>query len=145
MMNLKKLLAGAAAVAMIATLSACTEDDSDVVNHNLTKAAKNFEIQRRIVVVNNITDAVVLQVEGRCDLDRKGTRFFFTCKVADGNGPDSYLRNQAYVGDNVTVIVEQGDPIKVSAYHYRFTYKPQTILPDPDFRGSMSEGPSKQQ
>jgi len=27
----------------------------------------------------------------------------------------------------------------VSAYHYRVTFKPQTILPDIDFRGSSTE------
>lgn len=124
-------------------LSACSEgpDDSEVVNHNITKAAQNFEVQRRIVVLNGITNDIVMQVEGRCDVSPGERKIFFTCKVAEGNDADSYIRNQVYVGDNVITSVEQGDPIKASAYHYRFTYKPQSIIPDPDFRGSMSDTP----
>ena len=134
----------ASAVVAGVALTGCTADDSDVVDKNITKAAKNFEVQRRIVVFNNITDKILLQVEGRCNVDPSGNRIFFTCKVADGTGPDSYVRNQAYVGDNVTTIIEQGEPIKVSAYQYRVTYKPQTVIPDVDFRGSMDEGPQTQ-
>lgn len=124
-------------------LTGCSEgpDDSEVVNHNLTKAAQNFEIQRRIVVVNGITDNVQLQVEGRCDMDPSDNRIFITCKVADGDGPDSYIRNQVYLSDNTFIVVEQGEPIQASAYHYRITYKPQSIIPDPDFRGSMDDTP----
>jgi len=120
-------------------LAACTEDDSDVVNHNITKAAKNFEVNRRIVAVNGITDKIQLQIEGRCDIDPKKGRVFVTCKVAEG--ADSYVRHQVYTSDNIFLVVEQGEPIKASAYHYRFTYKPQTLLPDPDFRGSMDDNP----
>ncbi len=139
-----KITAAALAGVAILGFTGCTADDSDVVDANITKAAKNFEVQRRIVVVNNFTDKIMLQVEGRCNIDPSGNRIFFTCKVADGDGPSSYVRNQAYVGDNVTTIVEQGKPIEVSAYHYRFTYKPQTIIPDVDFRGSTDEGPAQQ-
>lgn len=137
----KKILSLIVAVLLVFGLSGCMEDDSDVVDHNITKSAKNFEIQRRIVVINGITDAVIMQVEGRCNVDPGANKVFFTCKVEDGNDVDSYIRNQVYTGDNVIVSVEQGEPIKASAYHYRFTYKPQAIIPDPDFRGSMGDTP----
>lgn len=139
----KSLIALAAASTMV--LTGCTEDDSDVVDHNITKAAKNFEVNRRVVVVNGITDKIQLQVEGRCNIDPKTRRIWITCKVADGASPDSYIRHQVYTSDNVFVFVEQGEPIKASAYHYRFTYKPQSIIPDPDFRGSTSDNPLREQ
>jgi hypothetical protein len=137
----KPLVAFVTLAAAMLGLTACTDDDSDVVDHNITKAAKNFEVQRRIVVINGITDAVVMQVEGRCNVEPGERKVWFTCKVADGNDVDSYIRNQVYTGDNVIVAVEQGEPIQASAYHYRFTYKPQSIIPDPDFRGSMGDTP----
>lgn len=141
---MKKIIAGVSTALFLAVgLSACTEgpDDSDVVDYNITKAAKNFEVQRRVVVINGITDNIVMQVEGRCNIEPGDRKIWFTCKVADGDGPDSYIRNQVYTGDNVIVSVEQGEPVQASAYHYRFTYKPQAIIPDPDFRGSTSDTP----
>lgn len=145
---MKKIIASIGAVLFLSMgLTACSEgpDDSDVVDHNITKAAKNFEIQRRIVVINGITDAIVMQVEGRCNVEPGENKIWFTCKVDDGSGADSYIRNQVYTGDNVIISVEQGEPVKASAYHYRFTYKPQSIIPDVDFRGSMSDHPTTQQ
>jgi hypothetical protein len=140
---MKKIIVGIIAAVMLFGFTACAEgpDDSDVVDHNITKAAKNFEVQRRIAFVNGITDKIQLQIEGRCNVDPKDDRIFVTCKVAEGEGNDSYIRHQLYRSDNVFVIIEQGEPIKASAYHYRFTYKPQAIIPDPDFRGSMDETP----
>lgn len=139
----KKLALALCSLTLMFTFAGCAEgaDDSEIVNHNLTKAAQNFEIQRRIVVMNGITDKIVMQVEGRCDVSPGDGKVFFTCKVSEGAGPQSYIRNQVYVGDNVIISVEQGEPVKASAYHYRFTYKPQSIIPDPDFRGSMSDTP----
>lgn len=144
---MKKILAALAAALFLAGgLSACSEgpDDSEVVNHNLTKAADNFEINRRIVIVNGITDSHILTAEGRCSVDPKEGKIFVTCKVADGDGADSYKRHQLYKSDNVFVVVEQLDAVKSSAYHYRFTYKPQAVIPDVDFRGSTEDLPSEQ-
>lgn len=142
---LKKIALALTTVALLFGFTACTEDDSDVVNHNLTKSAKNFELMRKVEVVNGITDKVILSVEGRCDLDPKSGRVFITCKVAkDSNSPDSYKRNQIYLSDNVFVSVEQLDAAQVSAYHYRYTLKPQSLIPDVDFRGSTDELPQKQ-
>tara|TARA_R110000765_G_scaffold19517_6_gene51133 strand:+ start:3227 stop:3457 length:231 start_codon:yes stop_codon:yes gene_type:complete len=42
---------------------------------------------------------------------------------------------------NMTTVyfVEQMAPVPVNVYHYRRTFKPQTLLPDVDFRGSAKE------
>ena len=125
--------------------TACFSDDADVVNENLTKASKNFEINRRVVAVNTQTDAYLLSIEGRCDVTPKADRVLVTCKVAKGKGDDSYKRHQIYTNKNrVAVVVEQLEATKTSAYHYRMTFKPQSIVPDVDFRGSTDELPSEQ-
>jgi hypothetical protein len=41
----------------------------------------------------------------------------------------------------VSYVVEQGEPIDVSENHYRVTFKPQSLIPDPDFRGSTEDTP----
>jgi len=114
-------------------LAACT--DADVASHNLSKAADNFEIDRRIVFYNGITSEYMLTIEGRCSLgnnDKPG-QLSVTCRT----GQDRYKKHFLGLSDNVTYFVEQLGPKKVGAYHYRVTFKPQTIIPDIDFRGDV--------
>lgn len=117
--------------ALAATLTGC--DDAEIVSANLSKAADNFEINRRIVFVNGITDTYLLSIEGRCSFkveDR--SKLAVTCKT----GPNSYKKHSLGLSDNVTFFSEQLEEADVSAYHYRVIFKPQTILPDIDFKGS---------
>lgn len=112
-------------------LTACT--DADIASTNLSKAADNFEINRRIVFYNGITDTYLLTIEGRCSLgntDDRSQQVTVTCKT----GEDAYKKHFLGLSDNVTYFAEQIETAKVSAYHYRVTFKPQTILPDIDFR-----------
>ncbi|OMF05244.1 hypothetical protein BK129_14750 [Paenibacillus amylolyticus] len=113
-------------------LTACT--DADIASSNISKAADNFEIPRRIVFYNGITDKYMLTVEGRCSLgnaDNRDQQLTVTCKV----GEDKYKKHFLGLSDNVTYFAEQLEPVDVSVYHYRVTFKPQAILPDVDFRG----------
>lgn len=68
-----------------------------------------------------------------CDL--AGTAFNVICKV----GPSRYKRHTLVLSDNTSAFVEQLEPAKASAYHYRVTFRPQTIIPDIDFRGDAAE------
>lgn len=131
---MKKLIIAAAAV-LAAALAGCT--DADVASHNLSKAADQFEINRRVVFYNGITDSYMLTIEGRCSLGNNDSagQLTVTCKV----GPNSYKKHFLGLSDNVTYFVEQIDGADVSAYHYRVIFKPQTILPDVDFVGDAGE------
>lgn len=144
-MNKKKIFGGmAAAVMLVGGLSACTDDDAEVVGENMTKAADNFEIERRIVMFNGITDKYLLEIVGRCSIKDDGNQLEVLCKTADGNGADAYKKHFLGLSDNVSYFVEQGEATKASAYHYRVTFKPQTILPDFDARVSTEDLPTEQ-
>jgi hypothetical protein len=141
----KKIITLLAVVLGVVLLSAgACEDDADTVNHNITKAADNFEVQRRIVVFNGITDKYLLVIEGACSINDEGKQLEVLCKVSDGDGPDSYKKSFAGLSDNVSYFIEQGEPVEASAYHYRVTFKPQAIIPDVDFRGSSEDLPTEQ-
>lgn len=128
MLNLTKLLA----VPLLAfSLSGCM-DDAAVASRNVTKAADNFEVNRRIVFYNGITDTYILTVEGYCsmDLNHDRTAFNVICKV----GPSQFRRHSLVLSDNVSAFAEQIEDSKVSSHHYRVTFKPSTIIPDVDIR-----------
>lgn len=129
-----------AAGIMVGGLSACTDDDADVVSHNLSKAADNFEVNRRIVMFNGITDQYLLTIEGPCSIEDDGNQLEVVCKVSK----DTYKKHFLGLSDNVSYFVEQGEPVSASANHYRVTFKPQSIIPDVDFRGSTEDLPRNQ-
>ncbi len=134
---MKKALFGtiAAAVALI-TLTGC-DRPADVASRNLSNAADNFEVMRRVVFYNGITGDYILNIEGLCSLGNSDTagRLTVTCKT----GPDNYKKHFLGLSDNVTFFAEQVDSAKVSTFHYRVMFRPQTILPDIDFQGDPSE------
>jgi gene 64 protein len=127
---MKKLYSFLAAGLIALILTAC--DDSEVATRNLIKAADNFEVNRRIVFYNGITDTYMLEIEGRCsiDLNQNNTAFNVICDVGNGN----YKRHTLVLSDNVTAFVEQIEPNKVSKNFYRVTFKPSAIIPNIDIR-----------
>lgn len=119
-------------------LTGCGED-ADVASHNLSKAADNFEIQRRIVFFNGITDTYLMTIEGRCSLGNRDTakRLSVTCKV----GPSEFKKHYLGLSDNVSYFVEQTEAKSVSTFRYRVTFKPSTIVPDVDAKLGMDTSP----
>jgi len=134
-----KIIAAALAAASTLVLVGCSSD-ADVVSENLSKAADNFEVNRRIVMFNGITDQYLMVIQGNCSIKDQGSQLEVTCKVADGQ----YKKHFLGLSDNVSYFVEQGEPVAASANHYRVTFKPQSIIPDVDFRGSSSDLPKSQ-
>lgn len=105
--------------------------DATRANQNLTTAADNFEINRRVVFYNSITDTYILSVEGRCSVEFEPNKFVVIIKV----GPDEFKRHYLGRADNVFPFVEQLDSAKVDVYHYRVIFKPKTILPSFEVKG----------
>jgi hypothetical protein len=117
--------------AAVALFTGCS-DDAKVASHNLSKAADNFEIERRIVFYNGITGEYLLSIEGKCSQEPSADKLAVICKT----GPNQFKKHFLGLSNNVTYFSEQLETANVSTYHYRVTFKPQEILPDIDFRGS---------
>lgn len=106
--------------------------DADIASSNLSKAADNFEVTRRIVFYNGITGEYLLTIEGLCSLGNsdKSRQLTVTCKTGQG----VYKKHFLGLSDNVTYFVEQVEAMPVGTYHYHVFFKPQTILPNIDFK-----------
>jgi hypothetical protein len=116
-------------------LSACTDHDSDVVSKNLSTAADQFQIARRIVFYNGITGDYMLEIDGLCALGNTDgpKELTVVCKIGESaNGEGLYKKHFLGLSDNVTYFVEQLEAARVSAYHYKVIFKPSTIIPDID-------------
>ena len=131
----KLTIAGLAATSVLALALVGCQDDAQIASYNISKAADNFEIDRRIVFYNGITDTYMLTIEGRCSIEDQTTQLEVTCKI----GRDAFKKHFLGLSDNVTYFAEQLETANVSVYHHRVTFKPQEILPDIDFRGDAGE------
>lgn len=134
---MKRMIGILGMLAALPFLAAC-EDDAQIASRNLSKAADNFEVYRRVIFYNGITDAYMLVIEGYCSLDIQTKALRVTCKV----GPNDFKKHQLGLSDNVTFFAEQLDGKNVSTNNYRVTFKPQTIIPDVDVRGGAMTAPT---
>ena len=137
-----KRMRGMLAMLAVAVAVAAGCNDAQIASSNLSRAADNFEIMRRVVFLNGITDTYLLSIEGLCSVEDQSNQLEVTCKV----GETEFKKHFLGLSDNVTYFAEQLDGARVSAYHYRVVFKPQAIIPDIDFRGSgrdLLENPSE--
>lgn len=133
----KSIAIGAAIAATIVLGAASCDTDATVVDSNMDKAAENFEVPRRVVFMNGITDQYMLEIVGMCNITDEGNQVEVLCK----DDPDSnqYRRHLLGLSDNVTYFAEQVDSVGVDPYRYRVTVKPEQIIPDFDLRTSLTD------
>ena len=102
------------------------------MSDNLSKEADSFQVLRRIVFFNGITDTYLLEIEGFCSITDEGNQLEVVCKV----GEDLYTKDFLGLSDNVSYFAEQLDPKGVDPYHHTVIFRPETIIPDVDLQTS---------
>lgn len=116
--------------AIIVPIASCT--DADVASRNLSTAADQFQVPRRVVFYNSRVNDYMLTIEGLCSLGNNdtGNKISITCKT----GPDEYKKHFLGLDRDVTYFIEQTEGAKVDTYHYRVVFKPSVIIPDIDLK-----------
>ena len=116
-----------ALVMLMGTLvfSSCTAAAN--VNHNLSQAADNFQVLRKITVYNARTDLIIMEMEGYMSLSNNSTsELVVTCMV----GANQYKKNYVYLNEYVIYVVEDITGTSTDPYHYKIHF--YTALPDID-------------
>jgi maltose-binding protein MalE len=128
----KKLSVALVSLMAIIALAGCSSE-AETVSQNLSKSADSFEVQRRVVFFNGITDKYLLTIEGLCSLDTSSTqKLTVTCKVGEGQ----YKKHFLGLSDNVSYFVEQTDAKYEDAYHYKVLFRPEEIIPNIELQTS---------
>ena len=122
---MKRLAFSSMAALALVGVAACSRP-ADVASYNLSQAADNFEINRRVIFYNGITDTYMLTIEGLCSLDPGASYITVTCKI----GPNAFKKHFLGLSDNVTYFAEQIEPADAGTYHYRVVFNPSVIIPD---------------
>lgn len=113
-------------VCLVGVLSGCSAASD--VNHNLSQAADNFEVFRKITVYNARTDMIIMEMEGLMSLSNNTTNeLVVTCKT----GENEYKKNYVYLNAYVIYVVEDITGTVTDPYHYKIHF--YTALPDVDF------------
>lgn len=117
-------------VALACLATAGCDNDADVASRNISQAADNFEINRRIVFYNGMTGDYILSIEGLCSQTQTEKKLAVICKT----GPGTFKKHFLGISDNVTYFSEQMETAPASVYRYRVTFKPTVIIPMIDVR-----------
>lgn len=128
--RLKVGLAALGAVALLSGAASGCDTDADVASQNISTASEQFQIARRIVVINTITDKYLMTVEGKCSLEYYDgpPKTEIICKLNDG----TLVKHVVQRSDNVVVMVEQTTGTKVSTDQYTVIFKPEALVPNFD-------------
>lgn len=110
---------------LISCMTGCSEASN--VNHNLSQAADNFQVVRKITVYNARTDLIIMEMEGLMSLSNTSTsELVVTCMT----GPNQYKKNYIYLNEYVIYVVEDITGTVTDPYHYKIHF--YTALPDID-------------
>lgn len=107
-------------------LTGCRE--ADRASYNISREADNFNIVRRVTVIDCINGDVLFQMSGRMSIYADTTDNQLEITVSD-NG--TYQKHIIGLSDNVTYVVEDlnlGEN-DVQAYRYTIIYNPNMWLP----------------
>ena len=117
----KKALAVLTAVAlMAASLTGCTE--AYKVSDNISQEADNFNVTRKLTVVNARTDTVLLELTGTFALkNNTDNEREVIIETAEGK----YQKNLVYLNDYTMYVVEDISGASVDKYHYEINFLPE--------------------
>lgn len=124
-MTMKKTTAGILiALACGTTLVACGTQ-AQRASHNVSIEADNFNVDRRLAVINTITGDPQLELIGKFSIKDADGQLEVTIKDDNGN----FKKHIVGLGPTVTYVVEDISGAEVSNTRYQISYLPEAIIP----------------
>lgn len=121
---MKKIIAIMLILAMPLVLTACISQ-SEKVTYNLRREAEEFNVRRRITVMNTRTDTALMQITGLLSIDTDSDG---DLNITIEKAPGEYVLNYAHLSQDTTYIVEQIETKEVSKYQYEIIFYPQNLV-----------------
>lgn len=121
---MKKKFCSLVAVVMLLILVGCTQ--SDKVSQNISKEADNFNIIRRVTVINSRTDKIEFEVIGKISVDTSSdTKLVIVAETED----KVYKKHLVNLTEWNMYVVEDLEGAAVNQYKYEVNYMPESIVP----------------
>lgn len=105
-------------------LSGCTE--AERVSSNLALESDNFNVVRKVTVLNAITNDTMFEMTGKMSIKADTADKQLEIVVED-NG--KYQKHIIGLSDNVSYVVQDLDVKDVDKYHYSINFNPKMWVP----------------
>lgn len=119
-MKKKMLLVLLAAVICMFVFSGCSE--SSKVSRNVSQEADNFNVTRKLTVINARTDTVLLELTGTFALQNNDDN---ELEVIIETAKGKYRKDLVYLNDYTMYVVEDVSGADVDKYHYEINFLPK--------------------
>lgn len=121
-----KIVSAVLAGALCVAATGCGTEARQV-SHNVSQEAENFNVLRRLTVINSRTDKPEFELIGAFSLqvDSSDNQIEVTCELEDG----TYKKHIIGLNENTMYVVEDLGGAKVNKYKYEVNFLPETIVP----------------
>lgn len=126
---MKKLIV--VALLLVTVLAGCSQ--ADKVSQNMSEESDNFNVVRKVTVINAIKNDIIFQMSGRMSIkaDKEDSQLEIVVEEKDGK----YQKHIIGLSDNVSYVVEDVTTKDVSKYQYEINYNPKMWIPaKPDYK-----------
>ncbi|EME7094148.1 hypothetical protein [Enterococcus faecium] len=123
---MKKIILLISVLGMGINLGACSERESDKVSYNVSQEADNFNVIRRVAVINTRTDKVEFEAIGRISVDTEDKNKLV---ILVETGKNQYKKHLVNMTSWNMYVIEDLEGAKVNEYKYEVNYMPESIVP----------------
>lgn len=118
------LLVSISVIGMVGMVG-CTE--ANTVSTNISREADNFNVTRRLVVINGRTDTIIFSLVGNFSLtvDQEENQLEVISEVRDG----VYRKHFIGLSDELMYFIEDVGDTEVSKYDYEVEFIPEKVIP----------------
>ena len=120
----KTIIIALTLIMALCMLTSCRQ--SDLVAYNVSKEADNFNVTRRLAVINARTDKPVFELIGNFSL-KNSTNNELEIIVEAERGV--YKKHFVYLNEWTIYVVEDVSGAYVDSFHYEVNFLPQMIVP----------------
>ena len=113
-------------VVILGILTGCTE--AQKVSHNISQNADNFNVMRRLTVINMRTDKLILCMTGKMSIQNEGNNELAVLVEID-HKKGIYQKHLVYLNEWTMYTVEDISGVSVSRYDYEIEFMPEMIVP----------------
>lgn len=123
MYKFKKVVLTIMVIVLSVSLGGCRQ--ANKVSRNLSLEADNFNVTRKLTVINQRTDTLLFQMIGNFSVKQSSGDLDIIGENEDG----TYYKHFIYLSDEITYIVEDLGKTTVNKYKYEINFNPQMIIP----------------
>lgn len=112
-------------IILVMLLGGCSDRQSTRVSHNVSLEADNFNVIRRLTVLNARTDKPMFELIGAFSFELQSNRIIAVVET----GPNEYKKHSVGLTEWTLWVVEDVSGANVDKYRYEVNFLPEMIVP----------------